>query len=56
MILLALPRVIAPLYETAVTELFVNDPALEIPVPFNVSGSAVLNVNPLRSRVAPEVI
>ena len=53
-ILLALPKVSNPLYVAAAPE-FINAPPLEIPVPLIVSVSAVPNVNPFKSRVAPEV-
>jgi len=33
----------------------ISAPPLETPVPFNVSGMAVLNVIPFRSRVPPAV-
>jgi hypothetical protein len=52
--LLALPRVMAPLKVDAVPELLISAPPLEMPVPFNVSGSDVPKVNPLRSSTPPK--
>ena len=40
----------------AVEELFVNAPKLPTPVPFRVSGLAVLSVNPFRSKAAPDAL
>src|SRR5258706_4214743 len=51
--LLALPRVINPLYVAGDALLFVKAPPLEIPDPLSVSVSAVPRVNPLRSSAAP---
>ena len=54
-ILLALPKVIAPLYPAGVPDPLNSAPPLEIPVPFNVNGSAVDNVIPFKSSEAPLV-
>ena len=55
-ILLEFPRVIKPLYSTAVAEVLVNAPAFKNPEPFNVKDSAAANEYPFRSSVEPDAI
>ena len=50
--LASVANVITPLY-VAAPPLFINAPPLDTPVPFKVSGLAVLSVKPPRSKAAP---